>query len=76
MSIQPVHILKAITLTDQGILREILGWVYVTGAVPIRVCTIHAFYVEIVYYIINVPYFEGSIRYGNECKISFIKGSR
>ncbi|XP_012350923.1 RNA 3'-terminal phosphate cyclase isoform X1 [Apis florea] len=34
--IKPVHILKAITLTDPGIPREILGWAYVAGVVPIK----------------------------------------
>ncbi|OAD58762.1 RNA 3'-terminal phosphate cyclase, partial [Eufriesea mexicana] len=36
LSIKPVHILKAITLTEPGIPREILGWAYVAGAVHIR----------------------------------------
>ncbi|XP_012154205.1 RNA 3'-terminal phosphate cyclase isoform X2 [Megachile rotundata] len=36
LHIEPVHSLKAVTLTNPGIPRDIVGWAYVAGVVHIR----------------------------------------
>lgn len=36
-----MHALKAVTLIDPGVPSEIVGWAYVAGVVPIRVCISH-----------------------------------